>query len=142
MNDIGVWMSRGVLEHKRQNDVAVQVWNLRRLPDGFAEAFVAGRLFVAVDGHWRGFFRLAAPLLFNAADPVCPYTLPFNPNSWTAIFPRRAPTRNRRTGYTLDLPTADILDPIHRPSGQNGRTRWKNETKELIALLEREEERE
>ncbi len=142
MKDIGIWMSRGVLEHKRQNDVAVQVWNLRRLPDGFAETFVTGRLFVAVDGHWRGFFRLAAPIMCNAADPLCPYTLSFDPNSWTAIFPQRAPTRNRRTGYTLDLPTLDIVPPSHRPGGQNGRTRLKNETKELMALLEREEERE
>ncbi len=142
MKDIGVWMSRGVLEHKRQNDVALQVWNLRRLPDGFAEAFVAGRLFVAVDGHWRGFFRLVAPILYNSADSVCAYTLSFDPNSWTAIFPQRAPTRNRRIGYTLDLPTPDIVDPSHRPSGQNGRTRLNNEIKELITLLEREEERE
>jgi hypothetical protein len=131
-------MSRGVLEHKRQNDVAVQVWNVRRLPDGFAEAFVAGRLFVAVDGHWRGFFRLMAPLLYNAADPLCPYTLPFNPNSWTAILPQRAPARNRRAGYTMDLPAVDIVKPDSTREG----TKQENETEELIALLEREEERE
>ena len=142
MKDIGVWMSRGVLEHKRQNDVAVQVWNLRRLPDGFAEEFVAGRLFIAVGGHWRGFFRLAAPILCNAADPVCPYTLSFDPNSWTALLPQRAPTRDRRTGYTLDLPTVDILKPTDPSDSTRGETIRQNETEELIALLEREEERE
>jgi hypothetical protein len=142
VKDLGVWMSRGVLEHKRQNDVAVQVWNLRRLPDGFAEAFVAGRLFVAVDGHWRGFFRLEAPLLYNGADPVCPYTLPFDPTSWTPILPQRAPTRDRRTGYTLDLPTVDMLKPPDPPDSTRGGTRQENDTEELIALLEREEERE
>jgi hypothetical protein len=142
VKDIGVWMSRGVLEHKRQNDVAVQVWNLRRLPDGFAEAFIAGRLFVAVDGHWRGFFRLAAPILCNAADPACPYAVAFDPNSWTAIFPQRAPTRDRRTGYTLDLPTADMVKPTAPPDSTRGETSQKNETQELMALLEREEERE
>ena len=135
-------MSRGVLEHKRQNDVAVQVWNLRRLPDGFAEEFVAGRLFIAVGGHWRGFFRLAAPILCNAADPVCPYTLSFDPNSWTALLPQRAPTRDRRTGYTLDLPTVDILKPTDPSDSTRGETIRQNETEELIALLEREEERE
>ena len=142
VKDIGVWMSRGVLEHKRQNDVGVQVWNLRRLPDGFAKAFVASRLFVAVDGHWRGFFRLAAPILGNAADPVCPYTLPFDPNSWTAILPQRAPTRDRRTGYTLDLPTVDMVKPTDPSDSTRGETRKQNETEELVALLEREEERE
>jgi hypothetical protein len=142
VKDVGVWMSRGVLEHKRHNDVAVQVWNLRRLPDGFTDAFVAGRLFVAVDGHWRGFFRLAAPILCNAADPDCPYALTFDPNSWTGIFPQRAPTRDRRTGYTLDLPTVDILKPTAPPDSTRGETSQENETQELIALLERKEERE
>jgi hypothetical protein len=126
------------VEHKRHNDVAVQVWNLRRLPDGFAEAFVAGRLFVAVDSHWRGFFRLAAPILCNPADPLCPYTLPFDPHSWTAILPQRAPPPDRRTGYTLDLPAVAIAKPDSTSEG----TRQEKETEELITLLEREEERE
>ena len=142
MLDIGVWMSRGVLEHKRQNDVAVQVWNLRRLPDGFAEASAAGRLFVAVDDHWRGYFGLLPRIMRNEADPACPYTLPFDPNSWTAILPQRSPPRNRQTGYTLELPTVTQLKPTHLPDEQNAPTRQDNETKELIALLEREEERE
>lgn len=141
MMDIGVWMSRGVLEHKRQNDVAVQVWNLRRLPDGFAEGSTAGRLFVAVDNHWRGFFRLSPRIMHNAADPLYPYTLPFDPNSWTAIPPQRAVhPRNRQTGYTLELPAVQTAKPTHLlPNGQKDTTRHDNETNELIALLEREE---
>ena len=135
-------MSREVLEHKRQNDVAVQVWNLRRLPDGFTEASTAGRLFVAVDDHWRGFFRLSPKIMRNEADSNCPYTLPFDPNSWTAIPPERSPPRNRQVGYTLDLPTMQAVKPTHLPDEGTEVTRSDNETNELIALLEREEERE
>ncbi len=132
--DIGVWMSREVLEHKRQDDVAVQAWNLRLLPDGFANTPGVGQMFVAVDGHWRGFFRLAPKIIRNEADPACPYTLVFNPRSWTPILPERAPQRDRRTGFTLAVPTMEISIPK--------RTRQENETQELCSLLEREEERE
>ena len=142
MRDLGVWMSRGVLEHKRHDDVAVQVWNLRRLPAGFVEVPGPGRLFVAVDGHWRGFFRLSPEIIYNEEDPACPYTLPFDPNSWTAIPPHRSPPRNPQAGYTLDLPTVTMVKPTQQPDGQNRGTSQENETKELIALLEREEERE
>lgn len=134
MMDLGVWMSRGVLEHKRQDDVAVQVWNLRRLPDGLANAPGARRLFVAVEGHWRGFFRLSPRIIHNEADPACPYTLVFDPKSWTAIPPERAPPRDRQTGYTIDPPTLDMFLP--------GRTSHENDIQALCSLLEREEERE
>ena len=132
--DLGVWMSRGVLEHKREDDVAVQVWNLRRLPDGFIAATGSRRLFVAVAGHWRGFFRLSPTIMHNKADSVCPYTLVFDPRSWAAIPPVRAPSPDRHTGYTLDLPTIEMLP-------RKG-TKQENETQELCSLLEREEERE
>lgn len=127
-------MSRGVLEHKRQTDVAVQVWNLRRLPDGFADTPGARRLFVAVERHWRGFFRLSPGTMRNEADSACQYTLVFEPKSWTAIPPERAPLPDRRTGYTLDLPTMEMILP--------SRTTQENEIQELCSLLEREEERE
>ena len=133
--DIGVWMSRGVLEHKRQDDVAVQVWNLRRLPDGFATASGAGRLFVAVEGHWRGFFRLSPNIMRNEADSACPYTLAFDPKSWTPIPPERAPQCDRQSGYTLAPPPVTVIKPEER-------TQRENETQELCSLLEREEERE
>ena len=132
--DLGVWMSRAVLEHKRQDDVAVQVWNLRRLPDGWADVPAQRRLFIAVASHWRGFFRLSPMILDNPADSACPYTLAFDPRSWTTIFPQRAPPPDRHIGYTLDLPTIEI--------GPRKETKSENETQELIALLEREEERE
>jgi hypothetical protein len=133
--DIGVWMSQGVLVHKRQDEVAVQVWNLRRLPDGLAAAAGGGRLFVSVDGHWRGFFRLSGPVMTNPDDAACPYTLAFSPQSWTAIPPEKSPPQNRQLGYTLDLPALDVAKPA-------GGTRRQNEIDELTALLEREEERE
>ncbi len=109
MKDIGIWMSKPVLDHKRETDVFVQVWNLRRLPDGFIEEKYPGRLFVAVNGHWRGFFRLR-PLLYNPDDLGCPYTLPFSPTSWTPILPQPAPVPNRAMGYTQELPRTD--DPF------------------------------
>ena len=136
-------MSREVLEHKRDEEVAVQVWNLRRLPEGFAGNAGGSRLFVAVDGHWRGFFRLASKIIRNEFDPAYPYTLPFAPGSWTAVPPRRAPPRNRQAGYTLTVPPVDLLTPpAHsKPTTPQNETK-QNETNELIALLEREEERE
>jgi len=127
-------MSRGVLEHKRHDDVAVQVWNLRRLPDGFANAAGAGRLFVAVEGHWRGFFRLSPRIMQNETDSACPYTLVFDPRSWTSIPPERTARCDPQPGYTLDLPTMEMFLPR--------RTRQENEIQELCSLLEREEERE
>jgi hypothetical protein len=133
--DIGVWMSRGVLAHKRQGDVAVQVWNLRRLPDGLVEASGAGRLFVSVDGHWRGFFRLSRRVMTKPADADCPYALTFNPQSWTAVPPERSPPQNRQLCYTLAVPAVKVAKSA-------GRTRRENEIVELRALLEREEERE
>ena len=133
--DIGVWMSRGVLAHKRQNDVGIQVWNLRHVPDGFAKSTGAGRLFVSVDGHWRGFFRLSGPVMTNPDDTACPHTLAFTPQSWIAIPPENSPPQNRQLGYTLNLPAMGAAKPAEG-------TRRKNEIDELNALLKREEERE
>ena len=141
--DIGIWMAWEVLDHKRHNDHAVQVWNLRHLPDGFVQGVGAGRLFVAVDGHWRGFFRLRRRIMRNEADWACPYTLSFDPQSWTAIPPQSAPSRNRRTGYTLDLPPVEMFHPtpLLHPN-QTETTRRNNEIEEFCALLQREEDRE
>jgi len=134
VTDIGVWMSREVLEHKRHDDVAVQVWNLRRLPGRLASDSGAKRLFVAVQGHWRGFFRLSPRILHNQSDPACPYALAFDPKSWTAIPPERAPPCDTPTGYSLQVPIPEMLPA--NPPGQE------NETQELCSFLEREEERE
>lgn len=136
MQAMGVWMSREVLAHKRQQDVAVQVWNFRRLPEGFATARAPGKLFVAVDGYWRGFFR-THPVLYNPEDARCPYAVPFNPRSWTPMLPHRAPPRNRLLSYTLDLPPMETI-----PTGERKGTNLNNEINELWALLEREEKRE
>lgn len=104
--DIGVWMSRGVLEHKREiTGAREQVWNVGLLPDEFGRGGSPNRLFVAVNGYWRGFFILAPEVLCNARDQDRPYTLVFDPRSWTAIKPLRAPLRTRGPGYTLQIPT-------------------------------------
>jgi len=133
--DIGVWMSRGVLQHKRDTDCATQVWNLHQLPEGFIEAPGPHRLFVAVDGHWRGFFRLLPPVMQNDQDRTARFTLAFDPITWIPVLPESAPPRERDQGFTVTVPTVG--------RGVAG-TRVKNEREErdLLSLLEREEERE
>ena len=103
--NLGVWMSRGVLAHKRDaGEQAMQAWNLKALPDEFSRSSEPHRLFVAVDRQWRGYFVLQPWVHHNAHDPAAPWTLVFDANSWTAIQPRPAPPRNRDRGYTLDVP--------------------------------------
>jgi hypothetical protein len=103
--NIGVWMSRGVLEHKREvTDTRGQVWNVGVLPDKFARGEGPNLLFVAVDRYWRGFFVLTPEVLCNARDQGRPYTLIFAPESWTPIEPLPAPHRSRGKGYTLQVP--------------------------------------
>ena len=115
--DLGVWMSSGVLAHK-QGDApervpcsnakrvlhGVQVWNVGPLPDAFGRGRPPRRLFVAVRGQWRGFFVLSGQVLFNAQDSACPYTLIFDPRTWTPITPQPAPPRTHGPSYTLDVP--------------------------------------
>jgi hypothetical protein len=134
--DVGVWMSREVLAHKRDRQHGTQVWNLRRVPQGLgAEESESHRLFVAVEGHWRGFFRLRTPILHNPHDPGGAYALVFDPGTWTAVLPERAPVRRPGQGFTLAV--SRIPAPRHS-SGQ------KNETEHELfcSLLEREEKRE
>jgi hypothetical protein len=128
-------MSRELLEHKRENDVAVQVWNLPCLPEDFAEG-EPGRLFVAVDDHWRGFFRLAPVATRPAEGRDHPCALAFDPASWTPVLPEKAPPEKDRTGYTLDIPVADLLvDDKTSPQG-------KDEVGKLLSLLKKEEKHE
>lgn len=129
--DIGVWMSRGVLAHKRDTEHVTQTWNFRELPEGFSRSSVPYRLFVAVEGYWRGFFILRQ-IECNMQDKASPWTVAFDPRSWTPIAQSHAPPRDGRVGYTLQVPT---LAPV----GNEG-TRRKNESKrrDLISLLERE----
>jgi hypothetical protein len=97
-------MSRAVWQHKYQSDRDVETWNLPELPDGFLT--IGGtpvRLYVAIQGHWRGYFVLTR-LLWQAADRQAPFALAFAPHSWTPINPQPAPPRPRSVRYTLHIP--------------------------------------
>lgn len=113
--DLGVWMSRGVLVHKKATEHEVQAWNMKELPDELSQPPEPHRLFIAVEGYWRGFFVLEPWVSHNPADKTRPWTLLFNPTSWTEIPRQRAPQRDRKLGYTLDLPAV--------PPNQNGGTK-------------------
>ena len=103
--NLGVWMSRGVLAHKRDaSEQATQAWNLKALPDEISRSPEPHRLFVAVNHRWRGYFLLQPWVHHNPHDPGAPWTLVFDANTWTAILPQPAPLPNRRLGYTLDVP--------------------------------------
>ena len=67
--NLGVWMSRGVLAHKRDaGEHDIQVWNMKALPDELSRSPEPHRLFVAVDGNWRGFFVLQPWVQRNPRD--------------------------------------------------------------------------
>jgi len=102
--DIGVWMSSGVLAHKREDEHTTQTWNLRELPDEFSRSFGPYRMFVAVGGYWRGFFVLKK-IGCNMRDQACPWSVAFDPHTWTPVAASRAPQRDGRLGYSLDVPT-------------------------------------
>jgi len=103
--DLGVWMTRGVLAHKRQTgERRTQAWNLKALPDELSRSPEPHRLFVAVDGQWRGYFVLKPWVQRNPHDPAAPWTLVFDADTWTAVEPEAAPPRDRTVGYTFDVP--------------------------------------
>jgi len=105
--NLGVWMSGAVLAHKRDaGEHATQAWNMKALPDEFSHSPEPHRLFVAVNGRWRGFFVLQPWVNLNPQDRTRPWTLAFDANTWTAIPPVPAPPRDRIQGYTLDVPAA------------------------------------
>ena len=103
--DLGVWMSRGVLAHKRDaSEHDIRAWNMKALPDELSRSPEPHRLFVAVNGQWRGFFVLQPWVHRNPQDAASPWTLVFDANTWTAVKPQLAPPRDRTVGYTLDVP--------------------------------------
>jgi hypothetical protein len=96
-------MRAEVLAHKleaREERNPEQAWNLRRWPSGITEHGLH-RLFVAVEGAWRGSFRLSGDALFNAADTSAPFSLLFDTRTWTPI--PRAPAPRFR-GFTYNVP--------------------------------------
>lgn len=89
MADIGVWMRPEVLAHKRcapQGAKGLQAWNMGRWPTRLSQRG-EHRLFVASNGAWRGYFTLSEHALYNAGDPSAPFTLLFDPRTWTPIEP-------------------------------------------------------
>ena len=112
--DLGVWMSSEVLAHKQGDEPGrVQFWNVGPLPDAVDRGRSLRRLFVAVRGQWRGFIVLSGQVLFSAQNSARPYTLIFDPRTWTPIAPQPAPPRTHGPGYTLQAP---IFRPRRRLS--------------------------
>ena len=97
-------MSRAVWQHKHEGPERQQAWNLPQLPDGFLPAAGDARLYVAIRGHWRGYFRIHA-FQWTPTDRACPFALIFAPGTWTPVEPTLAPQRTP-CGYTLDVPVA------------------------------------
>ena len=135
--DIGIWMSRTVLREKlklksERNPEAA--WNLRRWPQGFGEG--ENRLFVALDGMWRGYFKLSPDALYNPDDEAVPYTILFDTRTWTPI--PSTPVKRFR-GFTYQVPqlaTASDMaaapaatsthpggSPVVRPGGATDRSK-------------------
>jgi hypothetical protein len=100
--DIGICMSRTTLREKlklRDERNPEAAWNLRRWPQGFGEG--QNRLFVASDGMWCGYFKLAADALYNPDDEAVPYTILFDTHTWTLI--PHTPVKRFR-GFTYGVP--------------------------------------
>ena len=101
--DIGVRMSKQTLAHKleaRHEKNPEQAWNLSKWPTQFSEPG-ENRLFVAVEGIWRGYFKLSKDALYNPNDTT-PYTLLFDTRTWTTIPPVSV---KRFRGFTYKTPT-------------------------------------
>jgi len=86
--DLGVAMGREVLEYKldhaRDGKSSEATWNTRRLPKRLTPGWT-NRLFVAVDGTWRGWFPLSGEVLWNPEDDATSYALIFDTRLWTPI---------------------------------------------------------
>jgi hypothetical protein len=103
--DIGIWMSRAVLAHKlelRTSRNPRATWNLRNWPQGYVEG-EENRLFVACEGKWIGYFKLAPYMIWNRFDTAVPYTLVFDTRTWT---PTQHVPVHRFRGFTHNVPAA------------------------------------
>ncbi len=124
--DIGVWMSRETLEDKlalRGDKNPEGAWNLGRWPSGFVEG-EENCLFVASEGAWRGYFKLADGALLNRADPTAGFTLLFDTRTWTPIPPE---PRTRFRGFTYKVPASPQValgqeEPAERMTPQ--KSKW------------------
>ena len=108
-------MSRAVFAHKlelRTSRNPEAAWNLRNWPEGY----VAGghnRLFIACEGKWIGYFKLAPDAVFNPKDSAAPYTLLFDTRSWTPI--KSVPVRRFRA-FTYKVPSRLDHGDVHQLS--------------------------
>ena len=100
--DIGVCMRAEVLEHKlqAQNEAnPEQAWNLSRWPRRLSEE-IEHRLFVAVHGVWRGYFKLSRDALYHP-DTRTPFSLLFDTRTCSPIDPV---TVKCFRGFTYNVP--------------------------------------
>jgi hypothetical protein len=107
-------MSRAVWQHKCDGSVRTQSWNLMHLPDDFLPSGGTVRLYVAMQGHWRGYFQVHA-FQWTPEDHAGPFALFFAPGSWMPIDACPAP-RRLPTGYTLDVPATSVCPTNHGPT--------------------------
>ena len=111
--DIGVWMSREVLQEKlalRGSHNPEGAWNLRRWPTRLSQG--DNRLFVASAGAWCGYFKLSTDALYNPDDPAAPYTLLLDTGTWMPIAP--VPVKPFR-GFTYKVPSTPSTQPASEP---------------------------
>jgi hypothetical protein len=107
-------MAAATLEHKleaQDEPNPEQTWNLSRWPTRLT-GDETNRLFVAVNGKWRGYFILQDEVLFNPSDSAR-YTLIFDTRTWTCIPP--TPVRRFR-GFTYKVPTVSSTPSSSPPS--------------------------
>ena len=88
------------LERREDRRSTTETWQLSRLPQNLSPEG-GNRLYVAVDGAWRGYFALQDEILYCPEDARAPYSLIFDTRTWVDI--RAIPTRRFR-GFTYDTP--------------------------------------
>jgi hypothetical protein len=74
---------------------------LRNWPAGYAEG-EENRVFIASEGKWIGYFKMAPYMIWNRFDAAVPYTLVFDTRTWTPI--PHVPVHRFR-GFTYSVPT-------------------------------------
>ena len=82
---------------------ASPAWSLARWPTVLSEQG-DHRLFVAVNGAWRGCFKISGEALYNPDDARTPCTLLFDTKTWTPMTPVAV---HRFRGFTYDVPRSD-----------------------------------
>lgn len=105
--DIGIYTSLVTLQHKQEQAEDGKgreaTWNMGRLPKNLGKGEGPDRLFFACEGYFRGYFLLAAEVLYNPDDEKKPYSLIFDVTTWTSINPLPV-ERFRGFRYLTDMP--------------------------------------